>query len=706
MGKDIKEFYKEKAEEYFGENGRKIYKMVDTIVLKKHGSVNDRDMQEYYSIANDVFWDIALNDRYRENQGDFNGYLYKALSLAYIDEYKYKTRDKRSAKIDIEEKNDKGETVHRKIPIKDIYMDAPLDEDGNITIRDTISSDFDIEKVVLEKLRDNYSDEARKYIDSLTNRQRKIVRMVIDGYKPKEIKNFLKLTDKQYKDDWNVLSSYEKTRYLYEIKESADMDSRVITSEDTHEKFKNTSYSIKSISRKLHGMQIKDNHILQRHSGQWKSEAKSKLVGDILKGKSLTQIIIDEERVGNIRMMWLIDGKQRCTTLDEYYHNGFSISSKLKDPVVSYYVPKLDEEGKEVLNEEGFPLYDVETFDLRGKKFKDLPEQLQYIFEDRQIPILYNIDCSKAQIVDDIIRFNMSRPLNVAQFGWLGLDEELADLGEKIAQMPFFQTDFKGSKYTSNNQKSGAIRRLVVESVFVSDFLDNYEKDFKKKCEFLSTEADSTNFTDFYFRVERLSNVCDEDVADMFDVKNSFLYFGLFARFDKYGADDQYFVDFLKAFKSTLHSKQINGVAYDDIDGNSTKDKNVVVKKIKHLEALLKEYLKEQNIVINECEDNECEVTAEDLIHEYIKSDASEEDIKDYEEDLETLTVEVDNNSRLLDKRNKPSLMAIVAYGYVLEETIDKWFIGYFKTHQNYIKDQRRNLESMMDDYEKFKQAA
>ena len=67
---------------------------------------------------------------------------------------------------------------------------------------------------------------------------------------------------------------------------------------------------------------IRDDHILQRHSGQWKGFAKSELVSDILRGKSLTQIIISEEIKDGIKMQWLIDGKQRCTTLDDYLHDG------------------------------------------------------------------------------------------------------------------------------------------------------------------------------------------------------------------------------------------------------------------------------------------------------------------------------------------------------------------------------------------------
>jgi hypothetical protein len=429
---------------------------------------------------------------------------------------------------------------------------------------------------------------------------------------------------------------------------------------------------------------------LQRHSGQWKTFAKSALISDILRGKSLTQIIIDEEIKDGQRMQWLIDGKQRCTTLDDFVNNGFAISKNVENYNIYYQTMKLGADGKPELNSDGFTIMESNCFDIRGKKFSQFPDELRDVLLNRQIPTLYNMNCTKKDIAEDIARFNRSRPLNKSQSGWLGLDEDFAEIGEKISMMPFFQTDFVGSSYTNNNRTSGNLRRTIIESIMVSDFLDDYCKDFGKMCEYLSDEASDTNFTSFYLLVERLTNVCDKDVAEFFNAKDSFLWFGLFSRFIKTNYEDSAFVLFLKEFKKSLHEKQINEVSFDDLNRKATKDKSVVTDKINHLETLMNEFLQtvEDLKVVDSFE----------FVKEMVDQNATESDVEQYEEVLDDLTLNVDNSSKLLDKQNRASLVGMVAYSFVNDIDLDKWIVDYFKKHDTYIFDQRQNFICMRND--------
>ena len=518
----------------------------------------------------------------------------------------------------------------------------------------------------------------------------------MDDYSPKEIKTILKLTDRQYQNSWNIIKSYEKRRILFKenISEDEEMNSGVVI-EDVAETYKNTSYSIESISKQLKKKRIRDDHILQRHSGQWKSFAKSELISDILRGKSLTQIIISEEIKNGLRMQWLIDGKQRCTTLDDFLHDGFAISKNVKNYNIKYQTTKVDEDGNEMLNEDGFTEMEFREFDIRGKKFSQLPEELQDIFKDRQIPVLYNMNCTKKDIADDIARFNRSRPMNKAQNGWLGLDESFAEFVENIAKMQFFQTDFSGSSYTNNNHTSGAIRRIIVESIMVSDFINDFNKDFNKMCEYLSDEASDSNFTEFYSLVERLTAICNETTVSIFNAKDSFLWFGLFSRFAKVCNDDIKYIEFINEFNQTLHSKKINEKSFDDLNGKSTKDKNVVIDKMKHLESLMMDYLH-----INP-EDLE-KVDVLDFVKKNVDSNITQEDINDYEGDLEILSLDVDNKNKLLEEKNKPSLIAIIAYSYKNDEEIDHWFKHFFDNNNTYICCQKENYLYMLNDLRKY----
>ncbi len=93
---------------------------------------------------------------------------------------------------------------------------------------------------------------------------------------------------------------------------------------------------MEAISKKLRKHRLRDDHILQRTSGQWNLKTKSELMSDILQGRALTQVIISEEIKNGIQMLWLIDGKQRCTNIDDFMNDGFAISKNIKIRNIEY----------------------------------------------------------------------------------------------------------------------------------------------------------------------------------------------------------------------------------------------------------------------------------------------------------------------------------------------------------------------------------
>jgi hypothetical protein len=469
--------------------------------------------------------------------------------------------------------------------------------DDTQSFGDMIEDDFDLIQYVANDIDGGYDETIAEFFSHLNDLQLRIVKLVMDGYKPKQIREILKIDFKSYQYNWNIITNYDNKRVLYDLLPGVDggvvIGEPHMDNENVQETYRNTSYSISSISKQLRKKKIKDNHILQRKSDQWANGAKSELVSDILRGKSLTQIIIDEEFKAGVRMQWLIDGKQRCTVLDDYLHDGFAVSKNVKNYMINYTIPAIDGDGNEILNEEGFPYVKRMSFDIRKKKFSQLPEELKEIFEDRQIPVLYNMNCSKQDIADDIARFNRSKPMNTSQLGWLGLEEGYAELAENITKMEFFQVDFKGTSYTEGNHDTGVIRRIVVESIMVSDFIDDYVKSFEKICEYLTLEATDSNFTSFYGLIDDLTEVVNEKVAPLFNAKNSFLWLGLFSRFREkhHGLDNKLFVDFAFEFIQNLHSIQVDGIAFDELNEKGSKDKLVVINKMNHLERLMGDYL-------------------------------------------------------------------------------------------------------------------
>lgn len=683
---------------YCGDENKKIKWIVDSI-LRKYGGINQCDYDDFYSLAAMVCW--KCEEEYDPTRGvPFEPFFRGRLSNKIMTMITARNRDKRTAKIEVVDE-DSGET--RKVPIPDVRLDAPIGNEEGLTIGDTIPSKSDIDKYQNEKV--------ERYLSSLPELPRKMADLIMDGCCKNDIKAILKMDDKQYQNSWKILNSYEKKRTLFEnnnYMEEKEMSTPILT-EDVAERYKNTSYSIESISKQLQKKRIRDDHVLQRYSGMWQRFAKSELVSDILRGKSLTQIIISEEIKNGLRMQWLIDGKQRCTTLDEYLHDMFPISKNIKNYKIRYQTPKIID-GKEVLNEDGFTEIEYRDYDIRGKKFTQLPEELQDIFRDRQIPVLYNTNCTKKDIADDIARFNRSRPMNKAQNGWLGLDESFAELVDNISKMLFFQQDFVGTTYTNNNFNSGIIRRIIVESIIVSDFIDEF-CDFDKMCEFLSEEASDSNFTEFYSLVERLIPVCNSETAKVFDAKDSFLWFGLFSRFSDTGLADNKFIEFVTAFNQGLNTKRINGISFNELCINpetgrsrSTKDKSIVIEKMNHLEKLMKEFLHINTPVSEESEDN-IVIDIEEFIAENVGVDAAvlHEDFEFYNQSFEDMMDKcIKDGSRLKDAANRLSLLAMIVYSYKIDADLDKWIQKYTDENNTYFVDQKKNYLHMKKEFDEY----
>lgn len=694
---------------YYKDGARKLHNVINKIFNKYYGGIRGKDIDEFYGIGTDVLigiWEKSKlgKSTYDPSKGDFDGYVYNALVMAIIDELKKQNRDKRTTKVFLfDEKGNKvldektGKPI--KVSIPDVRLDEPVKEGENTTKGDLIQSDFNINTKIFEN---NYKEDIEEFLDGLSKMQRNICKLIMKGYASNDIREILDITEKQYKDCWSIITSYDNKKILYKNSNMEDEKmNTMINKENVTEKYKNTSYSIDSISKQLKKRLIRDNHILQRHSGQWRGFAKSELISDILRGKSLTQIIISEELKNGMKMQWLIDGKQRCTTLDDFLHDGFSVSKNVKNYNITYQAPKVDSNNNVILNEDGFTDMEWKTFDIRGKKFSQLPEELQDIFKDRQIPVLYNMDCTKKDIADDIARFNRSRPMNKAQNGWLGLEESFAEFVENIAKMDFFQPEFIGSTYTKNNKISGTIRRIIVESIMVSDFIEDFG-DFDKMCEFLSEEASDSNFTEFYSLVERLTLICNtKEIASLFDTKDSFLWFGLFSRFVKYGLNDEKFADFMNEFEN-LREIKIDEESFDDIlaKSKSTKDKRIVVKKMNHLQKLMNKYFNVKESCINIC--NKCtdEFIADNL---EMNIESVQADMDLYEESLDELldnSVKID--SKLRDIENRPSLLVMMAYSYKEDIDLDEWIKAYSEKNNTYFADQKKNFIHMKNDLEKY----
>ena len=179
---------------YYADNAKKLHKVVDRI-LSKFGGLSDKDMDDFYSLANEVFADIMK--KYDDSQS-FDGFLYSCLSNKIMTEITKRNREKRKADR------------------MAISLDATNESGEDCCLLDFIPSDFDtFEEVAKRQGRGQYQDKVKQYVSKLSNRQVSILNLLIDGYRSIEIQLMLEISSTEYAEDLKIMRSYENVKILF-----------------------------------------------------------------------------------------------------------------------------------------------------------------------------------------------------------------------------------------------------------------------------------------------------------------------------------------------------------------------------------------------------------------------------------------------------------------------------------------------------------
>ena len=90
---------------------------------------------------------------------------------------------------------------------------------------------------------------------------------------------------------------------------------------------------------------LRKDHPLQRKSGRWAKDARDGFVATAIKHEDVDSIKICEQIKHNSVTLWLIDGIQRLTTLENYRNGLFKLGNTVEDPIIYYQVTKTGENG-------------------------------------------------------------------------------------------------------------------------------------------------------------------------------------------------------------------------------------------------------------------------------------------------------------------------------------------------------------------------
>lgn len=178
---------------YYANNAKKLHKMVDKILMK-FGGLSDKDLDDFYSLANEVFVDVMR--RYDGSQS-FDGFLYSCLSNKIMSEITKRNREKRKADR------------------MSISIDTPVGDDENSTIGDMIADNITIEKEIFDKNEEGYSKRMLLYLSRLSGLQKEVLMLSIAGYLPIEIREELHISEKEYADCYAAIHSYRNVSVLF-----------------------------------------------------------------------------------------------------------------------------------------------------------------------------------------------------------------------------------------------------------------------------------------------------------------------------------------------------------------------------------------------------------------------------------------------------------------------------------------------------------
>ena len=655
---------------YYKDNAQKLRAIVDKL-LRDFGGISQKDYDDFYSLANAVF---AGALKQYDAARDFDGFLYSCLSNRIKTEITRRNRIKRRADMTA------------------ISIDTPIGGESGATIGDTLQSEFDITKEIDRETGLFRDDKVVRYLDRIPVRTRQILEMKMESISASDIKKILKLSDKDYERSYRQARFFDYTSILFQdTGRGSNLEEVTVMQKSTQtlEKSKPDKLCIASINKKIERHTIRFDHPLQRESEQWSPAMKGNLISDILQGNPIPPLVFAEQVANGLAIIWDLDGKQRCTTAYSFSKDAFKITKNIRRWLIAYQTSVKGKDGTEIFDKSGFPVYEKQEFDIRGKKYSELPEELQDRFKEYNFEIVQYLNCSSEDIAYHIARYNEGKPMTVSQKGLTRLGEKFATMVKSISGMPFFR-DYGGYKVSEGG--NGTVNRVVVESVMAANFLEHWKKKQEDMCEFIKDNATAEDFDSFEDLVERITRAGTEETFNMFDSKDSFMWFGLFARFVKTGFGDSRFIEFMAEFSRSLHRREINGKSFDDINGKATKDKAVVLNKINHLEKLMNEYLgtgKEAGPV-----DGEKSIL--EFLRDTVSPGITQEDFSLYQEILEDLSLNVDHSSKLLEEANRPSLLALVAYSIEMDMDLDIWIVEFFKKNAAYCSNQAENYKNMV----------
>ena len=203
---------KETIEWLFANEAKEMKKICNKYMVK-FGGISGMDHDDFYS---QVGWDVSIASKNYHPIEDksFKEFIYGVIKLSVCKQMTHRNRGKRQLIVEKEIVDETGNKTTIKEYIPTVSLDAPVGEEGGMTIREMLAHKSTTETEFFDEREDAYSDKMNRYLNKLSSLQREVLRLISIGFMPSEILEELHINKKMYDDCYNAIHSYRNISVL------------------------------------------------------------------------------------------------------------------------------------------------------------------------------------------------------------------------------------------------------------------------------------------------------------------------------------------------------------------------------------------------------------------------------------------------------------------------------------------------------------
>lgn len=386
---------------------------------------------------------------------------------------------------------------------------------------------------------------------------------------------------------------------------------------------------IKTIINDVKSGKLITNHPLQRYSDMWSKEQQGNLIRRVLHdGRFLPILICTQYDKHGCEVRYLIDGVQRMATFEAYMNGEFAISKNTIDYMIDYdgvlYETKKLANGKfsfkrdknknliPILDENGKLQRRVQSLDIRGLKYSELPPELQEKINNYKVSVELKLECSDEDIQIEILDYNSGTKMNDAQIGKNRLGAEFARIVIELSNHSFIKNK---CGFTPDNYKKGVIDRAINEALMLVNFgAENWVTSHKDLCRKLSNWITTEHTDKMREMLDELDEIVPElskdipeekEILDYLTLKEFFVVMANYHYFRDCGYRRECYMQFLREF--ITETSYISNIPTGEVDENGedvfdsfrniymqgSKQKGNIEGRLEAMNNMLDEYLTE-----------------------------------------------------------------------------------------------------------------